>query len=213
MQSAILAVTLSLSAMGCHHGFACAGGHGGWHRQACYSSCYSGGCYGGSCYSGGCYGGGYGGRRIGGFAQRWSSPGYAPFAYSGAGYMGTSGQMAGYSPMSSGYAMPMTSYPSNGPTMPMNYGTPGMMNYGTPGTSTYSSAYGRPAPGIYSNPAPGQMAPGTVFQGPANTYQPGTVNQGMNNMLNSSGTVSSPNPPLSAPAPGTLAPPAPRPNP
>ena len=81
MQNAILAVTLSPSAMGCHHGSVCvSGGHGGWHRHACYSSCYSGGCYGGY----------YGGRRIGGFAggysQGWSSPAYAPMSYSGGGY-------------------------------------------------------------------------------------------------------------------------------
>ena len=113
MQSAVLAVAFSLSAMGCHHGSAC---RGVMHRQACYSSCYSGGCYGGGCYGGGCYGGGgfggaFGGRRMasfgGGYPQAWSSPGYAPMSYSGGGYSGYSGQMAGYSPMYSGYATPM----------------------------------------------------------------------------------------------------------
>ena len=216
MQSAILAVTLSLSAMGCHHGSVCvSGGYGGWHSHACYSSCYSGGCYGG----GACYGGYYGGRRWGGFAggyaQGWSSPAYAPMSYSGGGYSAPSGQMAGYAPMSSGYATPMTSYPSYGSTTPMSYGTPGTMAPGTPGTTTYSSAYGRPAAGIDSNAAPGQMTSGSTFQGPASAYQPGTMNQGVNNTLNGAGRMSSPNPPMSAPAPPSIpAPPAvPRPNP
>ena len=77
MQTAILAVTLSLSAMGCHHRSACVGGHGGGHRHACYSGgCYGGGCYGGGCYGGGCYGGswyqGAGVRRTDGrFLWRW----------------------------------------------------------------------------------------------------------------------------------------------
>jgi hypothetical protein len=206
MQSAILAVTLSLSAMGCHHGSACAGGHGGWHRQS-------------SCYSGGCYGGHYGGRGIagfgGGYAQGWSSPSHAPMAYCGGGYSAPTGQMAGYSPITSGYATPVASYPAYGSTAPMNYGTPGMTNYGTPGTTTYSSAYGGQAPGVYSNSAPGQVTPGTNFQGPANAFQPGTMNQGANNVLNGAGTMPNPNPSASAPGVPSIpaAPPAPGRNP
>lgn len=46
---------------------------------------------------------------------------------------------------------------------------------------------------IASNAAPGQMAPGSNFQEPASTYQPGTMNQGMNNMINGVGRMSSPN--------------------
>jgi len=97
----------------------------------------------------------------------------------------------------------------------MNYGTPGTVTYGTPGASTYSSAYGRPAAGIYSIAAPGQMTPGSTFQGPASAYQPGTMNQGVINMLSGAGRMSSPNPPMSAPAPPSVpAPPAvPRPSP
>ncbi|MGA8349847.1 MAG: hypothetical protein WB773_18810 [Isosphaeraceae bacterium] len=198
-------MTFSLSAMRCHHGSVCvSGGHGGWHRQACYSSCYSGGCYGGS----------YVGRYMGGYSQGWPSPAYAPVTYSGAGYSAASGQMASYAPMSAGYAMPVASYHLYTAATPMTYGTPGTMTYGTPGTSTYSSAYGRPASGIYPNAAPGQMAPGGNFQGPASTYQPGSINQGMNNMPNGVARMSSPNPPISAPAPATVpASAVPRPNP
>ncbi|MGZ3386665.1 MAG: hypothetical protein ACXVB5_17335 [Isosphaeraceae bacterium] len=116
--------------------------------------------------------------------------------------------------MSAGYAMPVASYHLYTTATPMTYGTPGTMTYGTPGTSTYSSAYGRPASGIYPNAAPGQMAPGGNFQGPASTYQPGSINQGMNNMPNGVARMSSPNPPISAPAPATVpAPAVPRPNP
>ena len=117
---------------------------------------------------------------MGGYSQGWPSPAYAPVTYSGAGYSAASGQMASYAPMSAGYAMPVVSYHLYTAATPMTYGTPGTMTYGTPGTSTYSSAYGRPASGIYPNAAPGQMAPGSTFQGPASTYQPGSINQGMN---------------------------------
>lgn len=174
MQSAILAVTLSLSAMGCHYGSICvSGGYGGWHRHACYSSCYSGGCYGGY----------YGVRRMGGFAggysQGWSSPGYAPMSYSGGGYSASFGQMAGYSPMSSGYAMPMRNYPSYGSTTPMSYGTPGTVTYGTPGASTYSSALRQTGGGHLlecraRSDDSRKHFPGTGKRLPARHHQPGS---------------------------------------
>ena len=98
MQSAILAVTLCLSAMGCHHGSVCVSGdHGGWHRH------------------------------MGGYSQGWPSPAYAPVTYSDAGYSAASGQMASYAPMSAGYAMPVASYPLYTSATPMTYGTPGTM--------------------------------------------------------------------------------------
>ncbi len=206
MQSAVLAVAFSLSAMGCHHGSACGGV---MHRHACYSSCYSGGCYGGGCYGGGCYGGGFGGRRMasfaGGYPQGWSSPGYAPMSYSGGGYSGYSGQMMGYSPMSSGYATPMVGNSTYGAAAPVNYGTPGTM---APGTTTYSSAYGRPVTGTFGNAGQGQMTPANAVQGMTGVNQPGAVNQSVNNVLNGAGRMATPTVPGAPPAPSVSAPPA-----
>lgn len=203
MQSAVLAVAFSLSAMGWPYGAA----RGGWYRHACYR----GGYYGGYPLMAGF---------AGGYPQGWSSPAYAPMSYRGGGYSApyrqVAGyapyrQVAGYSPMSSGYSTAITSYPPYSSTTPMSYGAP---STATSGTTTYSSSYGIPAAGMYRNPAPGQMAPGSTFPG-ATGSQAGMINQGLSNTLNRAGTMASPNlpggtsPRASVPAP----PAAPGPNP
>ena len=63
MQAMIVAMTISLSAVGCHHKSACHQGrghgcYGGGYQSGCYSSSY-GGCYSGASY--GCYSQGYAG--------------------------------------------------------------------------------------------------------------------------------------------------------
>jgi hypothetical protein len=218
MQTAILAVALSLGTAGCHHRTACVsgGGHGwfgGGYRGACYSTSYSG-----------CYGGGY----SQGWGVRPSGQGmsYAP-AY---GY----GQPVVYSPSTGSYAAPRwpihnmagtTAYGTNyGAPGTMTYGAPGAVTYGTQGTSTYgatgtgaagtsgrtySSSYGPLAPGFYpagtvTQPASGSYPQATGVTNPAGTsVTPGTTN---------GPTTSTPANPGSArtlPTPSVTVPPAP----
>jgi hypothetical protein len=202
MQAVIVAMTISLSAVGCHHG-GCYHGrshgcYGGGYRGACYSSCYSG-CYGGW-YGGashGCYGGGY----AGSYAQPVS---YAP-SYYRAGV--PSGQRMSYapvygSPVQSMYYAPAYGSPIQTTTSAPVYGTPAPMTstpvYGTTVPSTYSSAYGPPATGTNAGGSIGREFPppsaaGVRTQG---TGVPAVVN-----------------PPARAAQPSIPAPTVPRPNP
>jgi hypothetical protein len=180
MQCAILAVGLSLSALGCHHGSAWGSGWGG----GCYGGCYSQGCY------SGCYGGGYGwGYNGGGGGRGWGrgwGGGYGPFASRRGYFTGSTGQMASYSP-GYGYSQP-TAY-STGYMPQGGYGyttyTPGMRPYGSgyvtspygaPGTYTYSSAYGNTYPaGTYPAGTTFGASPGYAPQGtnaPQGSYAP-----------------------------------------
>jgi hypothetical protein len=167
MQAAIVAMTISLSAVGCHyrgcHHMRGGGCYGGGYRGGCYSSCYSGcygGCYGGMSYGG--YGGAYGGYG-GPFGGNFGRPfGFGPFARTGA----PMGQAMGSAPVY-GSSMPMmTSVPAYGTPAPMT-STPW---YGGAAPSTYSSAYGPPATGTsavgpYSGGNLPGMPPGVGAQG------------------------------------------------
>lgn len=191
MQTALLAVTLSLSAVGCHHRSACV-----IHRSACYSACYS------SCYSG-CYGGGYAGQAYGGgrvgpirriMGNRMGS-GYGASMAQYPTYGGYSAPYAGTGAVGNSYGMPATTYGmtgNSGYSMPATTsGTMAGTSYGSPGTMTsepatvtngvpvtgaagtggrtYSSAYG---PNV-SGSSPALPATGNPVPGVGQTVTPG----------------------------------------
>jgi hypothetical protein len=153
MQAMIVAVSLSLSAVGCHHksvGVSYYRGHGcygGGYRSACYSSCYSPVYY----------------RQA--YAPGWSRPAaYAPMRYTA-----PSGQTTSYAP-TYGYSAPMSYSPSYGTTAPTTYSSsygnlpPGSTPYVAPGTTAPGGVYqgttgvspgASPPSGTRAAPAPG----------------------------------------------------------
>jgi len=171
MQTMIVALTVSLSTVGCCH--KSCGGHAS--RAACYGGYSSGyGGYSSGYGGGGYYGGGYGGGGYGGGGHYASGYGYGSGGY-GQGYstgrsrpMGfgsrffgnaRSAQMVNYQPVQ-GYAAPGYGYGSSYGNMATTYGygTPNQAysapmytspTYTTPGTTTYSSSYGAPVSGTY----------------------------------------------------------------
>jgi hypothetical protein len=158
MNSMVLAISLSLSAVGCHHGSGCGkAACRGMVRQSCYSGCYGGGCYGGGGYGGGYYGGGYygGGGYGGGYAQgqAYNRPFGRVFGMfrRGGGY--------GYAPAAYNYGTPVATMPTYGTWS----GAPA--TYSAPGTYTYG------APGTYNTP--GMVNQGQVYQG--QPVAPGTA--------------------------------------
>lgn len=205
MQTAILAVTITMSTLGCHHRTACVSGgrhscHGGGHRQAYYS--------------GGCYGGAY--------AGGWSQP----VAYPAPAYGGASGQVmptaqgVSYAP-AAGYGTAGSTTPTYANTAPATYapgyapGTyatnPAPGTYGTypagnypayraPGTTNYSSAYGN-QPGVF---APANQAVtgagravGTGVQAGANAVR--AAGTGVNNAIQGAAGAVPPAPLVPAP--------------
>ncbi|MGC8641196.1 MAG: hypothetical protein ACP5XB_15120 [Isosphaeraceae bacterium] len=171
MQTALLAVTLSLTAVGCHHRSV-----GVSYSSVCYGACY-GGCY-GQAYGGG-YGQAYGVRRAGPFRRMMG--GMYGSGY-GSGYSMPMVQNAGYgsygTPYVAGSGMPSTTSWTPGPT----YGTSGYggytmpaTTYTTPGTTPYTTPgmlYG--APGTTTTGMLGAGAAGTAGRTYSSAYGPAT---------------------------------------
>jgi hypothetical protein len=216
MQTMIVALTISLSTVGCHH--RSCGGH------ASGGACYGGYAASGGGYNGGQYASGYGygsGVYAQGYSPGWARPrGFASRFFGNA----RSGQMMSNQPVQ-GYTAPGNGYAYGNAMTTYGYGTPNQAysaprytspNYVTPGSTTYSSSYGAPVsgsyPGTYTTPTTGgttnaapayttpESMPGRAVGVPGMNQAPASSATGVNPPVNQPGTVA-PSPSTTSPAP------------